>query len=80
MLEYILYQKKQQFKTKGKRIEFEQMSHIEKGTLNCTNLMSSKANKYLFDIPERNQKQLNKTGITTFRIVKTTVVTIRRKP
>lgn len=71
--------KKQQRLSGFTNIEPSEATFIQQGSFNSRDLRSSEYNKYLSEIPQESQIELDKTGKTVFTVLTTTVVSINKK-
>lgn len=66
------------FKSENKSEPNPNLKSYETGTLDLSNLRKSKFNSLISEIPEHNMLELNEKGITTYSVVTTQVIHIRK--
>lgn len=57
---------------------FGKITYLEQGHIDFTNLRGSSANKNLFEIPRKAQRELNSKGEASFVVFTKTIVVLRR--
>ena len=60
------------------KIARNKVTDFSEGSLNIQNLRHNKISNHIFEIPPKNQKELNEKGRTVFTVIERTIVDIER--